>query len=464
MSGMTIPADRYEGTADLPPFAMVPTFLTAFALPLERLPEGVTSWECVNGDTTYTVTALPSVGPDGIKRTEVPSGRYARLALIWLFAKAGAIGAIRQAGREGAPTTVELGRSAHEFLELLGVPKSGRAYKEAALQLHLVTSATWQITTSEKAKRELTEGALERRGQMTIAEEVTLWHPTAPDGEDAGRADVIPSLPSVTFSTKALTMAKQHVMVPWSAIHQLMHLAPKSPLPLDIYLWLAARRESLDRTPRRITWAQLMAQFSPQVKVRPAEFKARFWAALDGPVRAVWPEAIEGMYLPDVPDSYGKAGRPEEDSQRSEAERWSRFRGVVLVGGKKGPDGLFIVPNDPCRMAISTRVRVQMEREVRERVEARAEKRRAARRKTAPELVADAPVEANAATTFTEAATGAGAPAAEGQAPAESVPSGIGREDTPAPLGSTEAQGERQSCPPVSRSVSGPLGHDEGEG
>ncbi|MDX2342194.1 replication protein RepA [Micrococcus sp. M4NT] len=443
---MTIPADQHEGTGKLPPFAMVPTFLTEFALPRERLPEGTTSWECVNGDSTYSVTALPSVGPDGIKRTEVPSGRYARLALLWLFAKAGAIGAVREVGRPGAPTAVELGKSAHEFLDLLGVPESGRAYKEAALQLHLVTSATWQITTSTTAKRELTEGALERRGTMNIAEDVTLWHPLESDDVEEG---VIPSLPSVTFSQKALKMAGRYVMVPWAAIRQLMHLSPKSPLPLDIYLWLSARRETLEG-PSKITWAQLMAQFGAQTKIRPANFKARFWDALDGPVRAVWPEAVEGMRLPDMPETHDKTGRPKvgggEPDPEPEGGRWKGHRGVVLIGGTKGAGGMWTVPGDPYRLAMNTRVHEQLRREVDERAEARAEKRRARRRKPSP-VVEPSPAE------------DVSAPLKE--APPELVETRSVRDRDHRPCGAPT--GGRWRASGVSRSVSRPLGHDGGE-
>ena len=396
MSEITVPADVYAvemdeaeaSAARRARFAMVPAFLMHFALPMEVPPEDVTSWSCTNGDTTYTVDAVTVRGPDGVDRKELPSGRYARLALIWLYSQAAMTGAFAPGGSR----TVDLGASMHEYLGALGLSTSGRAYREAAKQLHLVTASVWTVTTDTAAGRSRgqREGVYSRQQRTLLSEDVTLWRSVASHEGTPSMSQ----LASVTFTEKAAELARHYVEVPWAAINQLLHLSPKSPFPLDIYLWLAARRINLEGV-SKITWKQLYEQFGSRTNL--GNFKRRFYAAVDGPVRAVWPEAVDAMRFPDIPAATDQVDAGEEPQQPA----WKGHRGVVLIGGRKTAEGQWPHGPAPARRAMDTHVLDDLTHEVEDRREGRRQARREAYRMKAARTVdtpAPAPIGAEADT------------------------------------------------------------------
>ena len=79
---------------------------------------------------TYTVTAGAVPDADGVLYAELPSGRYARAALLYLFSEAWVT----------ERATVDLGMCTHQYLAALGVSKGGVTYREAVRQLNLVAA------------------------------------------------------------------------------------------------------------------------------------------------------------------------------------------------------------------------------------------------------------------------------------------------------------------------------------
>lgn len=245
-----------------------PRELAQFALPMR--PTTATTWSRSNGDFTYTVTAATMHDANNQPYQQMPSGKYARAALFYLFSYA----------RWSADKKFSLGANPSEYLKLASVPKSGTAHREALRQLELVARA--QFTVRQVSVIEDTAKGPYESEQLSggiLAEDLRLWTPLA-----EGKSEKLTS--SVVISRYFEQMVDRAVPIPRSAWRYLMEHS-KSALPLDVYVWLCHRLYHMPRE-SRISWTQLHQQFGFVSEVR--EFKRKFRAALKL-VEVVYPEA-----------------------------------------------------------------------------------------------------------------------------------------------------------------------------
>lgn len=187
-------------------------------------------WQRTNGRVTLTVTPghLPYRGT--VKQYGVPYGSRARLMLFYLQTEA-----IRRNSRE-----VELGRSMADWLERMGIPLGGKAYKDVREQASRISAChllfTWDAKPGADAyKKEgiVTEGIRlhdldARQGALwdeTVTLTETFWkalkeHPV-PISETAlrligGKSQSIDILIWLSFRLHSLSKA---TFVPWPALH-----------------------------------------------------------------------------------------------------------------------------------------------------------------------------------------------------------------------------------------------------
>lgn len=214
-----------------------------------------------NGNYTLSISADPDVG--------LPYGVIPRLLLAWITTEA-----VRTKSRE-----IELGDSLSQFMrELDLVPTGGRWGSITRLkdQMRRLFSSVVRATYSDK------NGELKK--SITPVEEYQLWwSPKQPEQAALWKSSIrlgegfyneIMSAP-VPIDLRALKALK------------------KSPMALDIYMWLTYRAFSVKK-PVAITWESLQLQFGadydPDTKAGRQGFKRRFKDALRK-VQVVYPDA-----------------------------------------------------------------------------------------------------------------------------------------------------------------------------
>lgn len=314
MSESTVPQNGDKLPARRVAFGMMPRELMEFALPMDRPKRGEHVWTRRNGRVTYTVTAGAVPDADGVLYSELPSGRYARAALLYLFSEAWVT----------ERATVDLGMCTHQYLAALGVPKSGSAYREAVRQLNLVAAAQFTIQVDAETTEDDERGPGRSRviDRARVSEHVRLWEPAVRADPEA---EMTPA--TITLSRQLIEMARRHsVPVPWEAWGHLMRTT-RSPLALDVYMWLCARLYKVPCT-TRITWEQLHAQFGSRSDLR--NFKRAFRQAVSA-VKEVWPEVCT---CKGTCDPKRNACRVRESKGRGQR---TGFRGYVLEPGVCAP-------------------------------------------------------------------------------------------------------------------------------
>ena len=314
MSESTVPQNGDKLPARRVAFGMMPRELMEFALPMDRPKPGEHVWTRRNGRVTYTVTAGAVPDADGVLYAELPSGRYARAALLYLFSEAWVT----------ERATVDLGMCTHQYLAALRVPKSGSAYREAVRQLNLVAAAQFTIQVDAETTEDDERGPGRSR-EITgarLSERVHLWEPAVRADPEA---EMTPA--TITLSRQLIEMARRHsVPVPWEAWGHLMRTT-RSPLALDVYMWLCARLYKVPCT-TRITWEQLHAQFGSRTDLR--DFKRKFRTAVAA-VKEVWPEVCT---CKGTCDPSRQACRVRESKGRGQR---TGFRGYILEPGVCAP-------------------------------------------------------------------------------------------------------------------------------
>lgn len=238
----------------------MPHELISFGLPARRTTE--TKWKRRNGDFKYTVTPGEYEGYE-----ELPSGKYARAALLFLCT---------QAKLTGDPV-IRVTQSYRGFLASLGMAWSGPAAgREAARQLGLVSVATFHITfvgddLGPDEDRIKSQGA-------RLSEDIDLW---------TMRKELSTTKEStIVLSPLFMRMMERAVPIKLSSWHYLMQ-ASKSPTCLDVYLWLCSRLYRVEGH-SRVTWNQLHDQFGSTAPMK--RFKQQFREALQVALQ-VYPEA-----------------------------------------------------------------------------------------------------------------------------------------------------------------------------
>lgn len=235
-------------------------------LPYRAVEEKI--WIRENGTWTLGITPGIITNPDGSRESFIPSGKLARAALLYVTT---------EAKKTGSPR-IELAKSYRGFLADLGIEWNQRNAKEAVRQLRAVLSMSVQLSFITPAG----DGD-------NVVTEVEFKVGSGREIHFDAKADIKEResylLLSDDFYQSVITgHAVPIITQTWRALIQ----ETKSPLALDIYLWLSSRLNSLT-APVYITWEQLFTQFGSQTQ-RLAEFKKSFRAALET-VREYYPGA-----------------------------------------------------------------------------------------------------------------------------------------------------------------------------
>lgn len=225
-------------------------------------------WERENGSQKLVMTAGSFTNPDGSVESYIPYGKLARAALLFLTSEAKKTGSAR----------IDLSKSYRGFMEDLGLPWNPRNAKDAEKQLRAVLSLRLQFTVLEH----------QDNGDTKISDFEFLIGRGREIVFDAN-ADIKEKESYLLLSDDFMQyiVANSAVPINQDAWRELL-TESKSPMALDIFLWLSSRLPNLEHDVR-VSWPQLMAQFgSTAIDIR--DFKKRFRLALDQ-VLEVYPQA-----------------------------------------------------------------------------------------------------------------------------------------------------------------------------
>jgi len=226
-------------------------------------------FERINGRYSLHLTAPPSVG--------LPYGSYPRLVLAWLTTEA-----VRTKNPE-----IRLRPTFSDFMYRLGLtPVTGKRGTVSRVrdQLHRLFSTTIRWTFTDEA-----EGRAGGRGLVIAGEHELWWSPGDPAQQPSWRSRFV--LGSEFFDE----ITRSAVPVDLRALR----LLKRSPLALDIYVWLTYRMSYL-RRPCLIPLEALQGQFGAHY-ARPTDFRRRFLRALSQVLQvyaqARVSEATQGLWL-----------------------------------------------------------------------------------------------------------------------------------------------------------------------
>jgi len=245
----------------------LPQEFLAFALPARRTQAVV--WSRQNGKYSFNVTAGSIKGFDGSLVTELPSGKYARAALMFLCTQAKLTG----------NRIVSVDESYRSFANALGLEWQGvQRGKEALRQLMLVAAATFTII--EQNVDETTGEEHYTDTGSRFSESMDLW--------TARRRTELSSdkQSTITLSETMMELLDRAAPLKMSAWQWLLNNS-KSPMALDVYSWLCGRLYRCNR-PARVSWQQLYEQFGSTAPL--PRFKQHFRNALTL-AQQVYPEA-----------------------------------------------------------------------------------------------------------------------------------------------------------------------------
>jgi hypothetical protein len=253
----------------------------ARAMVLASMPHSetkATHFKRENGRYTLSMIADPDVG--------LPYGTIPRLLFAWITTEA-----VRTKNR-----TLKLGKSLSEFMRRLDIePTGGRKGTITALreQIKRLFATTISCTYSND---EHDAGI-----RMLLVDEYDLWWTPKEIEQQHGLFES-----TITLSEKFFNeITKSPVIFYMEALKILR----KSPMALDIYMWLTYKN-SYSNNPVLISWSLLQMQFGagyPETSQGKADFKRKFRNALRR-VSIAYPEAAKLkvkptglMYIPGVP-------------------------------------------------------------------------------------------------------------------------------------------------------------------
>lgn len=197
---------------------------------------------------------------DGPVLQPVPYGSMPRLALIWISTIA----------RRSNSREVSIGRSAADFLRMLGFDKQGGRYSTLRLQLHALAACRMQL------------GFRGRTINESVIKRIDAWLPSAYNQRATWPG-------SLVLDAEFFEELVQH-SVPLDA--RALHVLRGSALAIDVYAWLAHRLYRLNHRPLWLPWQTLKDQFGHEYvgKHGLGDFSASFKTAL-GKVVMVYPAA-----------------------------------------------------------------------------------------------------------------------------------------------------------------------------
>lgn len=244
----------------------LPQEILSFALPVRRSDAMV--WRRSNGDYSFTVTAGTITEPNGELVTELPSGKYARAAMLYLCTRAKLTG----------EASVAISESYRAFSDELGLGWQGSDQaREAIRQLMLVGAATFTIIRQHTDE----DGELHYSDtRSTLAESMELWTDRSREAFSEGKSSTI------TLSPPFMEMLERAVPISMKAWKWLLQNS-KSPMALDVYTWLCSRLPRCEKR-TRVTWVQLHEQFGSTSTM--SRFKQVFREGLQTAL-LVYPEA-----------------------------------------------------------------------------------------------------------------------------------------------------------------------------
>lgn len=209
-----------------------------------------------NGDYTLTMVA-PS-------KTGLPYGSIPRLLLAWIATEV----------VQTKQRTLVLGRSLSQFMRELGLIPSGGA-KGDITRLRSQMKRLFSCSVSCQYNGDNRDAGL---GFMVVDDYDLWWHPHNPDQSGLWES-------TLTISEK---FYKEILASPIPIDIRALKALKRSPMALDLYLWLTFRNSYL-KTSTVITWEQLQLQFGADYK-QTRQFKAAFTEALKK-VLVVYPAA-----------------------------------------------------------------------------------------------------------------------------------------------------------------------------
>jgi len=171
---------------------------------------------------------------DGPVLQPVPYGALPRLALIWISTIA----------RRSNSREIFIGRSAAEFLGMLGFDQQGHRYCTLRRQLHALAACRMQM------------GFRGRTINESVIKRIDAWLPSA----HTQRATWPGSL---VLDAEFFDELVQH-SVPLDA--RALHALRGSALALDVYVWLAHRLHRINHWPLWLPWRTLKCQFGQEYR------------------------------------------------------------------------------------------------------------------------------------------------------------------------------------------------------
>ena len=236
--------------------------LALCALP-RRDPGDLRRYKRVNGPYRLVVVALGDQG--------LPWGSVPRLALAWLCTNV-----VRKRSR-----VVELGSSFEQFFTEIGYPirTGGQRHRYIKTHVERLFSAAFYLDVEKWAGEDKWERNVE---VWPVSRRVRLW------SSGRGRAAGGWTVASVEVSEP---LYEAIIERPFPVNLNALKALRKSPLAIDLYLWLTFRMKGV-RRPVRLSWAQLCKQFSEAGALSKAGMN-RFSERLRGQlcrVVEVWPE------------------------------------------------------------------------------------------------------------------------------------------------------------------------------
>ncbi len=208
-----------------------------------------------NGDFTLTMLAPSAIG--------LPYGALPRLLMAWVTTEA-----VRTRERE-----LELGDTLSEFMRKLDlVPTGGRWGSITRLR-----EQTRRLFAASVSCSYAGDGALGEMGFRIADGMVTWWDPKRPNQKALWRS-------TVTLSERFFA---EVIQAPVPVDMRALRALRRSPMALDIYIWLTHRSSYLKR-PTAIPWAVLQRQFGADY-ARVRAFREHFRRQLMR-VAVVYPE------------------------------------------------------------------------------------------------------------------------------------------------------------------------------
>ncbi|MFK0005029.1 replication protein RepA [Paenarthrobacter sp. NPDC090522] len=221
-------------------------------------------WVRTNGSARLSITAGEFIDHEGKAQRFVPYGKHARAALLYLMTE------VKRSGSRD----IVIGSSFRSFAKAAGIPASGVNARDVVNQLRALLRATVAFSNVERG-----EGQLKiTEGQYVVADTAQLWIDVRKEHlDDDG---LLTSTVRISESLFSSIMSDRTRPIDLTKYAQLAK--GKSPMAMDIFIWLSSRFYTLERSPRletRITWEQLHNQFGSDSSI--GKFKQNFARALE---------------------------------------------------------------------------------------------------------------------------------------------------------------------------------------